>query len=397
MIRTSIVSRDEALSDLHSLLSGTTAVTRISYDDVTTVEAVVDGLVANRSEIAILGPDVEESFTLSLATVLRTSHPEIECLAYRLNTPTFLVSAVRAGVRDVFDPHGDGIQVLAENVTALVQSLELRRQHTQAPVEDDWNGGTITIIGPKGGTGKTTVAVNLALALCQINPGEVVLVDLDLVAGEVTDVLNLEAVRSVANVAGPNSYQDPTTLKMTLSSHASGLFVLPAPASLLDAEMIDQASLFDTLVMLSNLFRYVVVDTGPGSTDATVTAVKASKELVLVATPDVGGLRTLDRHLEAFAAARLDSARRHFVLNKADSKSGVTVANAEDILGLDVDFVIPADRQFLQATNLGSPFLESKSRGLPLAPFTELAATITGVQAEVPSAQPEAGQKRRFW
>ena len=356
-----------------------------------TAEQVVDHLVDTDAALAVLGPELDDRLVMETGAALRSSRPEIACVAYRAFDSGFLTRAIRSGVRDVVDPDHDGITGLAGVLAALAEEGDLRRNQllTEEPKREL---GTITVLGPKGGVGKTTVAVNLAVALARQYPNEVVLVDLDLVVGEVADLLQLEPTQTVATTSAHGAGQDPAALKLALTPHPSGLLVLPAPTSLAEAETVDAEGLLQTLQFLSSLFRHVVVDTGPGSTDAAVSAVLAATDLVVVTTPDIGGLRALERHLAAFQAAGVQPSRRHLVLNRADDKSGVAATDVSEALGADVSVTIPESRQVILAANQGVPFVEAVSRGPVASSFETLARIVSGDSiGETPAA------KRWFW
>ena len=136
---------------------------------------------------------------------------------------------------------------------------------------------------------------------------------------------------------------DPTTLKLSLSSHPAGFNVLPAPNTLAEIERVDPEAIEAMLEALSESFTYVVLDTGPGQKFTTLAAVQACSELVNVVTPEVGGLRVLQRHMEGFDSVGLVDHRRHFVLNRADPKSGIDVSSIEVVLGRPISLSIPLD------------------------------------------------------
>lgn len=387
-----VISEHPDLEDLNDgLPEGVVALTTPANGEPT-ADQMVDHLIETEATLAVLGPELDPRLVCSTGTALRKRRPEIGCVAYRPFDPRFMSRAIRSGLRDVVDPDEDGVDGLIEVLVALAEETDLRRNQFLSE-EPKQESGIVTVLGPKGGVGKTTVAVNLAVALARQYPNEVVLVDLDLVVGEIADLLQLEPSHTVATTSSAGAGHDPAALKLALTPHPSGLLVLPAPASLADAETVDPESLLQTLQFLSSLFRQVIVDTGPGSTDATVSAVLAATDLLVVTTPEISGLRAVERHLGAFQAAGIQPARRHLVLNRADDKSGVGPSDVSEALGAEVAVTIPENRQIPLAANQGVPYLETVSKGPAVSAFDSLARMIDGES----TVETTTTSKRWFW
>lgn len=322
----------------------------------------VDRIASLRTDILIFGPDIEARDILTAASQLRLTHPEVECVAYHAAPTDFVVEALRSGVRDVIDPD-DGLDKLHDVVNLLHRAATVRRDHLLAAHSGDETGRTIVLVAPKGGVGKSTVAVNLAYALAVNAPNEVVLVDLDLFAGDVADMLQVEANSNVAIAARSGAVHDPATLKLSLTAHPAGMLVLAAPTSLVEASEVDIDELSELLELLGQLFRYVVIDTGPGAPDAAIAAVRNCSDLLAVTTPDLGGIKALDRYLEALATIGLEWPRTHFVLNRFDRRAGMTREDVEGVLGRPIDVILNQDRQVPAAANQGVPYLQMRPRG----------------------------------
>jgi pilus assembly protein CpaE len=267
-------------------------------------------------------------------------------------------------------------------VARLVSASGLRRQRLSGDAPSGKaQTGVITMMAAKGGVGKSTLAVNLAVELARRAPNEVVLVDLDLMAGEVDILLGLDPKATVASVASPGAMLDPTALKLSLTAHSSGLLVLPAPDNLIDADSVDCELVLKMMEMLSSSFRYVVVDTAPGAGEALAAAVELADDLLVVATPDAGGLRSLKRNLDGLDALGLTRARRHLVLNRADMRTGMSNEAIEARMELAISYAIPQSREIPVAANQGLSFIEAYPKAPAIRAFKELAARLTSPAA----------------
>ena len=134
----------------------------------------------------------------------------------------------------------------------------------------------ITVLSAKGGSGKTVVATNLAQGLNEEYPGQVVLVDMDIQFGDCGATLNLDPEQTLADAALNASVLDATTLKVFLTPHPSGLFLLGPPQSLVDAAEITTQQVKAILDLLVGIFDYVVIDTASGIDDHAITSMEFS-------------------------------------------------------------------------------------------------------------------------
>lgn len=326
-------------------------------------------------DVIVFGPDIESSVVLESSAFLRTARPEMDCIAVCEPTTDFLAAAMSHGVRDVVDPSNDHAEL--RDALRLLDEASVIRSSTRAEARPEL-GSVATVLGPKGGVGKTTIAVNLAFALATQSPGEVVLVDLDLTGGDVADSLGVEVNSNVGTVVGSGVVDDPTSLKLSLTSHPSGLLVLPAPVSLVEAASIEGNGIELLLEQLTRLFRLIVIDTGPGTSDATVAAVRAASDVLAVITPEIGGTRTMERHLDGYDAVGFQRSRRHIVLNRDDRRSGLAREEIESVLRRRVDFVLPVDRNIPAAGNSGSPYLQSRPRSAAANTIAAMAGSLRG-------------------
>jgi pilus assembly protein CpaE len=216
----------------------------------------------------------------------------------------------------------------------------------------------------------------------------VVLVDLDLVAGEVDLLLGLETGRaSVASVALPSSPLDPTVLKLSLISHPSGLLVLACPDNLIDADAVDPDRLVEVLRLLKESFPVVVVDTAPGAGAALAAAAQVADDLLAVATPDIGGLRSLKRNLDGLDALGFTQARRHLILNRCDLRTGLSTQAIEHAIELPISHAIPECREIPVAANQSLALVEAYPKADAVRAFKEMAASLRSETPSTPQAQ----------
>jgi pilus assembly protein CpaE len=310
----------------------------------------------------VLGPGVSESESFAIADYMRVHRPSLGVVLVRTEVTTpLLQDALRAGVREVVD-HRDllGLQSAVKRSAAL--SAALREQATAGPATPAQGqvvarGTIVTVFSAKGGCGKTTLATNLAAALADRGRREVVIVDMDLSFGDVAIALQLFPAHTVADALPMASSLDGEALRAILTPHSPGLSALVAPVDPGTGESVPATLVTKILELLREQFDYVVVDTPPAFDDQVLAAIDVSDVVALIATLDVPALKNLKLTLETLELLNYPKDRWHVVLNRADSKVGLTVKDVEDTLRTPIAAHIPSSRDVPSAINRGVPIM----------------------------------------
>ncbi|MFM9275227.1 CpaE family protein [Pseudarthrobacter sp. NKDBFgelt] len=313
-------------------------------------------------EVLIIGPDVPYEEALRFAKVFDVQLPGLSLVLVSDIEPSFLVHAMRAGIRDILSPQADAaeIRVLLERAC---QSFATRHRSPETQAAD--NGGKGLVIGvfsPKGGVGKTTLATNIAIGLGQIAPMSVVIVDLDLQFGDVASGLYLNPEHTVTDAVTPAAAQDSLVLKAFLTVHPAGIYALCAPPNPVDADHITPDQITRLLEQLAQEFQYVVLDTAPGMPEIGLAAMEQCTDVVWVSAMDIPSLRGLRSGLEVLRQLEIMPESRHVVLNMADAKAGLNVRDVESTIGAPVDVSVPRSRAVALSTNRGIPVLQESKK-----------------------------------
>lgn len=324
---------------------------------------LLDLLAVQQPEVLVLGPGIALENALRLATVVDVRFPNLSMVLITAESSSAALAAMRAGVRDVIEPHADipTVRLLLERACQAYASRN-RVDSVDAVTAKQERGLVVGVFSPKGGVGKTTIATNLAIGLGKLAPMGVVLVDLDLQFGDVASNLYLNPEYSVLDAVSSAASGDTMILKAFLAPHPSGIYALCAPSSPADADNISADQLGKLIKQLSAEFSYVVLDTGPGLTEHSIAALEQSTDAVWVTAMDVPSVRGLRSGLDVIGRLDLFPETRHVVLNFADSKTGLSVQDIEATLGAPIDVSIPRSRSLSLATNRGVPLLQDEVR-----------------------------------
>jgi pilus assembly protein CpaE len=244
----------------------------------------------------------------------------------------------------------------------------------------DWsrNGTMIAIFNPKGGVGKTTIAVNLAASLTKMGR-QVLLVDADTVTGHLASSLGLEHVRTLVDEvidAEDAGVPPPGTLDDLLSAHPSGMNVLVLATEPLKTARFDPAHVAAAIETGRITHDVVVVDLHPDYDGLNRAVFERADRILVPVTPDVPALRAAVQLRDVAVELGFDS-KLAMVINRANS--GVSVADMERTLGMpSLALIRSAGLQLVKAANEGRTVIDLFPREKITEDFHVLAERIVG-------------------
>ena len=229
-------------------------------------------------------------------------------------------------------------------------------------------GKVVTIYSPKGGTGCTTLAANLAVAL-QTDDTPVVIVDADMQYGDVAMFFNEQGKNTILDIAPRMQELDAETVDEILIKHGpSGVRILAAPQRPEQADKLSAQQFSDVLEFLRRMYSYVLVDSSSYLSDVMLAALDHSDAIVLVTTQDIPAIKSTRLFLELLQTMAIDRQHVLFVVNKYDKRIGITPERIGENLKEKVGAVIPLDeRTVIPAVNRGIPFMLDNGRMQPVA------------------------------
>ena len=304
-------------------------------DDFETLKALIDETVAAAPESTIVG----------LYDVSRLPTAQSESAT--------LMRALRLGVEDF----------LHRPVAASEFQQVIERRLVPRRKQYKTNGKLISFISNKGGVGKSTASVNVAVELAATYPDRVALIDGSLQMGVCATQLNLRAETTLVDAWQQRDRLDEELLSQLMTIHDSGLHLLAAPKSAIDAAEIDDSFLSRVLLMARRRYDYVIIDTFP-LFDRTIMAIlDLCDQAVVVVENVVPTLQTVRGFFDLLDEVEFKKSRQKVLLNRYSTRSGgPNVADVAKYLGRDPDYVIPFDRKVVLAANTGKPFVLGANR-----------------------------------
>jgi MinD-like ATPase involved in chromosome partitioning or flagellar assembly len=347
-----------------------------------TVGAAAKLLDSDPSEtLVVIGPRAMTGEALAFSAALRLARPAVGVILTRREVDiTLLTQALQSGVREVV-PAGDHAALAA----ACRRSYEVsRRMLAPPPREETALGQIVTVFAAKGGCGKTTLAINTGVALAQQNTsGRVCIVDLDLAFGDVAISLQLAPLRTIADGLAMAGHLDIPGAASLLTSYQNNLDVLLAPVTPGDGEKVPPRLVGELLAVLRGMYDYIVVDTPAQFSEHVLTAIDVSSQLVLLTTPDVPALKNLRVTLDMLDLLSYPRQIRSVVVNRSDSKVGLSLEHVERVVRCPISAYIPSSRAVPISINKGVPItLETPGHPVSQAIFKLAQQRLLGQPTE---------------
>lgn len=344
-------------------------------------------------DLIIVGPDVTMAVACEVAETYRLKRPFLGVVLMRRRMEvTTMAEALRAGVREV---------VLADDVEALVgatkRSMAVSEQLRNVEMGDAGatRGRIILVFSTKGGSGKTTVATNLATALSLEGEGSsVCLLDFDLETGDVAIALQLDPTRTISDALGMQGGLDDRALASLVVPYRANMDCLLAPTRPADAEFVTPALAEELVRVAAQMYDYVVIDAPPAFTEVVLRCFDIADTYVLLTTLDMPALKNLKVSVDTLDNLGLPRNKWQVVLNRGGSRVGLTAGDVERTIGVPISAEIPSSVEVPARLNEGVTVVEANPRHPVARAFFDLADKLRKAPAMTKGAPPAPPTKR---
>ena len=332
-----------------------------------------------KPQLVILSLDPDLDAAIDLTEKIGQSFPGMDIfVSSSQKQPDLILRAIRAGAKEflVRPIHSDELTTATQKVVRAV--LAKAAEAVSA-------GKIISVFCAKGGYGTTTVAVNLATSLAPLQDRPVVVVDLDLEAGDVSTFLGITPKYTITHVTTNLSRVDQAYLQSVLSRHASGVYVLSEPERVEEAETITPAQIREILTLLRAMSGFTIVDTRKSFDDRTLMALDLSDMILLVTVLSVPAVRNTQRTLEVFQRLGYSKDKIRLVVNRYLPGAEIKIADVERTLNYPVSYQMPNDfPTAMSSINRGQPISDVAPNSELSISFKQLARDIGGLAGVTP-------------
>jgi len=301
-------------------------------------------------------------------------------------------------LRRVFEVGADDAVRLPESpeqVNFMIQKV-LVRKRAGGTLRENGTAPMICVLGPKGGTGKTVTACNLAVALALAGKS-VSAVDLDLQFGDLALAMGVRPDKTMYDLVQSGGSLDAGKLDAFVMPHPSGVRVLVAPTRPDQASSIGPEFLREIYPLLRSTSDFVVLDSSPGFTPEVISAIDNSTYVCLVGMLDTLSLKNTRLGLETLDLMGYDPDKVVLILNRADSRVGIDDDDVRAVVGRHADIEIPSDVEVPRAVNEGQPIVVGKPDSAAAKAFRALADEFLARegQSAVPTSSGEHERRGR--
>jgi len=369
-----LVGRDAKLrADTRAQLTGTGKVQIVAESsDYARAFDLIEQLNPHGAVVVLNGA---EEVSLDLVRRIASERPATAVVCTGLNCPNeLIIRAFRSGAREfLIQPAG---------VAELRDTIErLEQLSTAVQAERQALGTIIALYSSKGGSGTTTIGVNLAAALARQTGRQTAIVDLNLQHGNVPVFFGIEPSYSIADVAHNEQRLDVQLFRSFLTKITENLYCLAAPLKPEEADDVFPNHLEITMGMLRSQFAFVIVDTQHVLDPNTVTVLDLSDVILVVTQLDLASIYNTKRVLETFRMMGYTDEKMQVIVNRHHKGSEMPLEKVAEVFGQRIKMTLSDDgRSAREALNLGKPVIFSQQKSPLIKEFLQLSRLIT--QAE---------------
>jgi pilus assembly protein CpaE len=371
----------EGLSDLREALNEHDDLEVVGWSDH--VAQATGVLAGGHLDCVVHGTRLESFPATEVAAIREQTRAPIVIVASGSATG-LLEEALEADVADVLL-----LPQLVENVVFTIRKAAHAKRGVPTVTRAQL-GRVVTVFSPKGGTGKTVTASNLAAALAK-QGRKTLLLDLDLQFGDAAIVMGLEPDKTIYDLVVAPGELDIEKLAGYTAKHPSGLDVLPAPLRPEDAELVTESKITRLLEVARECYETIIVDTSPFFHGPMLATLDRTDELLIICGLDVPTLKNVRLALQTLELLSFPSNRIKFVLNRANTKVGLSKREVESALKVTITAEVPSDRAVPVSVNRGTPAVLAD----PGSDFAKAMIALAKTIAPVGDAKAKAKQPRK--
>ena len=351
-----------------------------------------------RTRICFIDYDGNTEEAIWITTRLRAEYPDVHCFAVSSHSePDRIIGAMRAGCAEYLVKPVEHERVL----DGVTRAEAKQKEKTRSKVR----GKVVTLVGAKGGTGVTSLALHLALELADEGRNKCLLVDQHPALGDASLYLGTGRHKySFYELASNRDRLDEDLLKGFLLQHDSGLQLLDSPETVDAIYGAPRSAVEHTLGFLAETFQYLIIDCPPALTEGTRACIAASDQVAIVMTPELPSVRNTASYIEHLLELGYNSNTIYVVLNRYSKKGPLSDDRIENALGRAISLRVPNSyNEVVRAINSGAPISGEKKSAFCAAIQKwahELGSTgnanANGAVAAVAAPAPRGGLRALF-
>lgn len=344
-------------------------------------------------DVVLMDINMPDMDGISATETIRRKMPFVQVVILSVqNDPNYMRRAMLAGARDFLSkpPMIDELSAAIRRAGAVAQE---ERKKSAAPIMPGGSGASmlaglqhmaaqsmgsvITVYGPKGGVGRSTIASNLAVAL-QAPDTQVALVDASLQFGDVAVFFNEQGKNTIIDLTSRADELDPDIVKEVMVSHAAtSMSLLAAPPRPELAERVNGEQFAKLIKYLRQIYKYIIIDTSAYLNDTVLSALEQSDIVVLVTSQEIPSIKSCNLFLSLADMMKIQRAGIVFTMNRYDKRIAISPDKVGESLKQEIVSVIPLDDRIVTTSvNRGVPFMIDNKTSVVGKAISDLASLI---------------------
>ena len=321
--------------------------------------------------LVLIDVSQEQDKSLSLIKKLKESNKDAFIIALSAKTSTeTIIKVMRAGAKEFLNK-----PLIQSEFTETLNELKSEFENTEIP--DTCK--IISTFSNKGGIGKTSIAVNLAVELAQISKEKVALIDLNLQLGDVATFLDMNPPFAMDYIANNIHNLNEDELLKTMSKYKNtSLYVIADPLNIDNSKDITAEQIKNLLAVLKKTFSYIVIDIGTNIDSKTIAALDSSDLILLIAIVNLPAIRSTQRCMDLFNKLGYSSDKIKLVLNRYMENEDIKTSDIEEVVKQKVYWKIPNNYlTMMSAINKGVPVNEINSESNIALNYKDFASKVS--------------------
>lgn len=365
--------------------------------EVTKVEDALKKVKQLSPDVVLVDINLSEPNGIQLAEKISRGYVGIGVLVVGdFNIAEYVKKAMLAGARDYISKPiekseiADAVRRVYHTEKERINMLGKSGLIKQSRFDD--NPQIITILGTKGGAGRTMLTCNLAVQLKMQTGKKVAVVDLDLQFGDLAVFFNLKPTMSIAELSQERNKLNIEIVEKYLVQHRCGVKLLAAPTRPEFSDLVNTETIMEALKVLKDNYDYVIVDTPPFFPEHVLNALDMSTQILNVMSVDVPSIKNMKLNLNILETLH-HKIKTKLIINRYNKDFGITIKKIEEALDFKVSKLIPSDgKVVVKATNEGKPFVLGRSNTEVTKSIVSIANMIIEETGDNPSF---VGKERR--
>jgi pilus assembly protein CpaE len=286
------------------------------------------------------------------------------------------LEAFEAGADDHMTKPFESIELVARLNVLLRRSESVEIEKPAQPDQKVQKARLIAVHCLRGGSGCSSMAINLGISLYHQKPVPTLLLDLVLTAGQIALMINASLKRTWADIARISPEElDWDALQSIIGRHESGVHFIAAPTYPSEAELLTPDLVIKAISILSSKFRNIVVDLPHDFSGMTLDILDSADRIVVLFAPELASIRAAAVALDTYQKLNYPPEKIKFVMNNLFEQRGIPGKKIELVLKRAIEMTIPfAPELFVEAINVGRPLLFAKPKeniSLAIASFAQ--------------------------